>query len=76
MDIEMLKERLSAAGIKMSEAAERIGVTRQGFYNKLSGCTEFKSSEIRVLSDMLKLSSDERDQIFFRDYVDESDNNQ
>lgn len=75
MNTAMLKNRLETAGIKLHEVAERIGITRQGLHNKLSGHTEFKSSEIRALSEMLHLSADERDLIFFSDYVDNFANN-
>lgn len=76
MNTEMLKARLEIAGIRLNAVAAKIGITRQGLYNKLSGCTEFKSSEIRALSEMLNLSSDDRELIFFSDYVDNNANKQ
>ena len=70
MDKEMLNAKLEASGLNRSEIAERLGLTRQGLYNKLNGTNEFKSSEIKLLSEILMLSPQERDYIFFADYVD------
>lgn len=67
---ELLVSKMNASGLSRSEIAERLGITRQGLYNKLSGTNEFKSSEIRLLSEILMLSPQERDLIFFADCVD------
>lgn len=74
MDMEMLSARIAELGLSRSDIAEHLGITRQGLYNKLSGQNEFKSSEIGLLSELLKLSPQERDRIFFADYVDGSAN--
>lgn len=73
MNAEMLAAKIEASGRSKSEIAEALGITRQGLYNKLSGDNEFKSSEIRRLSEILCLTPDERDLIFFADFVGESD---
>lgn len=70
MDKEMLCAKLDASGMSRNEIAERLGLTRQGLYNKLCGESEFKSSEIKLLSEILALSAQERDHIFFADFVD------
>lgn len=70
MDKEMLSAKLDASGMSRNEIAERLGLTRQGLYNKLCGESEFKSSEIKLLSEILALSAQERDHIFFADFVD------
>lgn len=70
----MLTAKLDASGFSRSEIAERLGITRQGLYNKLCGTNEFKSSEIRLLSELLMLSPQERDLIFFADCVDNTAN--
>lgn len=74
MNVAMLVAKIEASGRSKSEIAELLGITRQGLYNKLSGETEFKMSEIKVLSMLLSLTPEERDHIFFADYVDKSDN--
>lgn len=74
MDKETLTAKLDASGMSRNEIAERLGLTRQGLYNKLCGENEFKSSEIKLLSEILMLSPQERDHIFFADYVDRTAN--
>ncbi len=75
LDKEKLEAKLLASGYSKSEIAGRLGITRQGLYNKLSGEREFKSSEIKALAEMLNLTAAERDHIFFGDFVDENANN-
>ena len=74
MNTVLLLSKIEASGKSKSEIAELLGITRQGLYNKLSGESEFKSSEIRLLSSLLSLTPEDRDIIFFADYVDNSDN--
>lgn len=45
--------------------AEKSGILRETLYNKLNGSVEFKASEILRLSKALRLSTEERDLIFF-----------
>lgn len=70
MNNELLCEKISRSHLSKSFIAEYLGLTRQGLYNKLSGEREFKGSEIKKLSVLLKLSDSEREAIFFADYVD------
>ena len=74
MNTGLLMAKIESSGKSKSELAELLGITRQGLYNKLCGDSEFKSSEIRILSGLLKLTPEERDLIFFADYVGETVN--
>lgn len=74
MNTAMLIDRIERSGKSKSEIAELLGITRQGLYNKLNGEREFKSSEIRIISGLLSLTAEERDLIFFADFVDKCDN--
>lgn len=74
MNTVLLLSKIEDSGKSKSEIAELLGITRQGLYNKLSGDSEFKSSEIKLLSNFLSLTPEERDIIFFADYVDETVN--
>ena len=49
----------------MVAISEKSGILRETLYNKLKGLSEFKASEITALSNVLNLSSKERDEIFF-----------
>lgn len=64
-DTIKLREKITASGLSIKYLAASIGITREGLYNKLNNNTEFKSSEIVKLTNLLKLSKDERDDIFF-----------
>lgn len=76
MNTVLLLSKIEASGKSKSEIAELLGITRQGLYNKLSGESEFKSSEIKLLSSFLSLTPEDRDIIFFADYVDRTVNNE
>lgn len=64
-DSKKLREKITASGLNIKFIATSIGITREGLYNKLNNLTEFKSSEIVKLTELLNLSRDERDDIFF-----------
>lgn len=70
MNLDLLLSKIEQTKISRNTIAETLGITRQGLYNKLDGKKEFKVSEINLISKMLNLTSDERDTIFFSDFVD------
>ena len=72
----LLLSKIDASNLSKSYLAEALGLTRQGFNNKMSGEREFKGSEIKKLSKLLNLSLQEKEAIFFADCVDENANNQ
>lgn len=74
LDCTLLTNIIEERGFTKNEIAEQLGLTRQGLYNKLNGEKEFKASEMRKLSRLLNLSSNDKDRIFFNDYVDKSVN--
>ena len=67
MNSEMLKERIERDGIKKSKLAECMGISPQGFYNKLNGIHDFTISEAAVLKRMLHLTNKECEMLFFCD---------
>lgn len=70
MNNSLLYSKINSSKLSKSYIAESLGLTRQGLYNKLSGEREFKGSEIKKISDLLNLSEQEREDIFFADFVD------
>ena len=70
LNLDLLNFKIEQSHTSKSEIAEALGITRQGLYNKLNGEKEFKGSEIKIISQMLNLSANERDNIFFADFVD------
>ena len=69
-DTFKLEYLLKKAGITKKEYAEKLVISLQGLYNKLKNSTEFKQAEIAITCDILRLSSQERDEIFFGNSVD------
>lgn len=63
-DVDRLKDAISNTGISIVAIANKMGITREGFYKKMNGETEFKASEIISLSRILRLSKIDRDKIF------------
>lgn len=64
-DLELLEKKINDTGMTMVAIAEKTGILRETLYNKLRGISEFKASEISRISNVLRLSSAERDEIFF-----------
>lgn len=67
---ELLKKKIEESGISITFLAEKCGISREYFYKKINNETEFKQSEIAVLTNLLRLNQSERDSIFFARKVD------
>ena len=63
-NIELLKEKINDSGIPMTVLARKSGIVRETLYNRLSGVGDFTTSEVMGLTNALKLTKSERDQIF------------
>ncbi len=61
----LLRKKIDDSGYKLRYVAKRLGITYQGFLKKINNETEFKASEIVILKDLLNLTDDELQQIFF-----------
>ena len=64
-DTEKLSNAISESGIKIAAIANKLGISREGFYKKLNNETEFKASEISAMQKILGLTNRKRDEIFF-----------
>ncbi len=63
-NVELLREKVKDSGMKIEPLASAVGLSREGFYKKLDRGTEWKPSQILVLCEYLRLSEDDRHQIF------------
>ena len=63
-DLKLLETIVSNSGMTMVSIAEKSGILRETLYNKMKGT---KASEIAGLTRALKLTSEQRDAIFFAD---------
>lgn len=68
-DVGRLKEAISNSGMSIVAISNKMGITREGFYKKMNGETEFKASEIISLSRILRLPKLDRDKIFLPNQV-------
>ena len=62
---ELLRKKIDESGYKQSFIAKSIELTPGGLRLKISNKNEFKASEIMKLSELLSISKEERDLIFF-----------
>lgn len=61
----LLKAKMVEKGISALKLSNEIGVCEATFYRKLSRNGDFSRFEIGKIADVLKLSIEERDVIFF-----------
>ena len=64
-DSEALNKVIENSGLKLTFIARAVKLSREGFYKKLNNQTEFKASEIVKMQEILNLSNEQRDKIFF-----------
>lgn len=69
-DTEKLNDAISKSGIQITAIANKLGISREGFYKKLNNETEFKASEISAMQRILGLTNRKRDEIFFAQKVE------
>lgn len=72
---ELLRSKIDESGYKLRFIAKQIGITYQGFLKKINNETEFKATEIQILCDLLNISLQEKEVIFFASFVDETSTN-
>lgn len=65
VNYDLLRECIRKSGLRISYICERLQLSREAFRLKMNGSREFKVSEMVVLCDLLELSPDMRDAIFF-----------
>ena len=69
-DTKLLRMEIDNSGISIAFISRKLGITREGFYQKLNGKREFKASEIVALCSVLHLSVEKREKIFFAEISD------
>ena len=66
-DKNLLYYFVKRAGFKNKDIAEAIGITASGYTLKISNKSDFRQSEIKTICDLLELTVEERDRVFFAD---------
>ena len=67
---KLLRAKIDEHGLKLRFVAAKCGLSYQGFLNKITNQSEFTVPEIQALRELLNLSRDEVDEIFFAIGVD------
>lgn len=63
-DVDLLKKKIFESGMTVTAIARKTGILRETLYNRMKS-GNFRSSEIVILTKVLHLSLNERDNIFF-----------
>lgn len=74
MNLGYLNYKIEEIKIPITTIAEKMGISRQSLYLKMKGNREFKISEIAKLCDILRLTNDEKNLIFFANEGDKNVN--
>lgn len=69
---EMLRDVIKKSGLKLEFIAEKLGITRFSLSKKIENVTEFKTSEVQKMCDVLQITDpQDKEAIFFAQKVDE-----
>jgi DNA-binding phage protein len=68
-DTRRLKEKMDDSGMTVVAIAKKSGIMRETLYNRLNGRGEFTASEIVALTRVLRLTPEERDEIFLQEML-------
>ena len=61
----LLEEYIQKSGLKKSFIAAQLGLSAYGFALKCNNNSEFKASEMTILTKLLKISAEDKEAIFF-----------
>lgn len=68
----LLREKMDESGYKLRFIAKQIGITYQGFLKKINNESEFRVSEVQGLCQLLNLTPEDKENIFFAQNVDKT----
>lgn len=63
-DTGKLNAAIQRSGLKKAYIAEKLGISKAALWMKMTGKRDFKTSEIRILKDLLNLTPKEVVEIF------------
>lgn len=70
VNTQLLDSKIENSGLKIGHIADSLGLSRFGFDKKRKGVIKFRKPEIYVLCDLLHLTEDDKQKIFFADEVE------
>lgn len=66
MTTDKIKKLIDDRGITIKYLAEKANISTGTLYNRMNNIGDFRASEITNITNVLRLSRDERDEIFFK----------
>ena len=70
-DTEELLKVIEKSGLRKGFIANQLGITTYGLQKKVENKTQFKAGEIKILCEILNITSlEEKEKIFFATNVD------
>ena len=64
-DSKKFKDYMKERGYTVKTLAERVGISHESLYQKIGNERAFKATEIMRISEILGMSTSDRDEIFF-----------
>lgn len=64
MNDVLFHQKVKENGLKFHFISEKLGISDNGLIKKRKGLIPFKVCEINIITDLLRLSASERDDIF------------
>lgn len=72
-DTERLLKAIEQSGLRKGFIASKLGLTTYGFQKKVENKSQFKAEEIKILCELLNITSlKEKERIFFAENVDKT----
>ena len=65
MNLVYLNGRIALSRVPIAAIAEKMGLSRQSLYLKMQGKRDFKISEVNKICEILRLTDEEKQLIFF-----------
>lgn len=70
-DTEKLKEAINKSGIKLDALLTATGIKSYAtLRGRINNETEFTASEISAIADLLRMTPDQRDAVFFANFAE------
>lgn len=70
-DTLKLRELIKESGLKYNYIAKKLGLTHYGLQKKIENKTQFRTTEVKILCELLKINSlKKKEEIFFANEVD------
>lgn len=65
VNTQLLDYYIDKSGLKISFIVENLGISRQAFDKKRKGQIPFRTSEVYVICDLLRIIGDDKQKIFY-----------